>query len=350
MYNYAIIVVHKGNPDYLHTCLKQAHFSNPNSRIILLGDESNKNCLPFVEWYDINDFTNQAKKFESIYRHMSVNAEEYERFALSKWFSINEFMIAQKLEKVFINDSDVLIYTDFSQDKEHYNEIKDYDLTVSNPYGQETMFFHSQKALQGFCDYIISVYEDEKIMSDLAQIYASVDFCRIYKNQPKVENKGLMYKEQDFELAPVSDMTMIRWYTADTKSLKYFDYANNDVDNKLVLTSMQEPEYVKMGDIINIIFVDKKPFAYNKNMGRFVQLHTLHFQGSRKQLMPKYATFDKDDQWEQPAFDCRDIAYIFGLKIPEQKPKFNLRNSIIKLFCCLIPIKKLRRKIRGRLI
>lgn len=331
-----ILIVHKGNQEYLHICLKQAHYSNPNSRIILLGDESNKNCLPFVEWYNVHDYYTHASKFEKIYRHFSCNPFEYERFAFSRWFAINDFMKEQHLEQLFVNDSDVLIFTDFEKDVEHNIAMKNYDFIRAMPGDQHSIFFYSQDVLQKFCNYIMSIFENEQLMNKLAEMVNMPDWCAIPKNIKRVQNPdALLINNWDFAANPLSDMTVQYWFIQDNKSIKYFDYATNDVAGRLINTQMEDDKYICMGRIINVVYINGLPFAYNKRLNKLVQLHTMHFQGWKKELMGTFATYDKPKEYKKPVFTLSELVDIYYMPNIGKK-KLNLlqklRIEIILLF------------------
>ena len=113
---YPIIVLHQGNHDYLRICLEQAKFTNPNSRIILLGDKKAQSVAPdYVEFYDTKDYFNTAKEFSKVYKHHSTNYYEFELFCIQRWFIVNEFIQKNNIEYFLHLDSDVLLYADFEK-------------------------------------------------------------------------------------------------------------------------------------------------------------------------------------------------------------------------------------------
>ena len=101
MESYPIIVLHKGSSDYLKICLAQAKFSNPNSRIILLGDETNETLAKQVgaEHYLICNYFSKALEFEKIYKHYSTNSYNFELFCFQRWFVVDEFINSEGLDK-----------------------------------------------------------------------------------------------------------------------------------------------------------------------------------------------------------------------------------------------------------
>ena len=156
---YPIIVLHRGANDYLRVCLSQAKFSNPNSRVILLGDESNVNIAKEagVEHYLINDYFKQAQEFQKIYRHYSTNPYDFELFCFQWWFVIGEFIEKNNIDKFLHIDSDVLLYADFSQEHAFLDYINYYVLTYSHA-SAHSSFFNNSRALGEFCSFFSEVF------------------------------------------------------------------------------------------------------------------------------------------------------------------------------------------------
>lgn len=242
-------------------------------------------------------------------------------------------MKEKQIEKILIMDSDVLVFTDFEKDEAHNLAMKKYDFTVSTHGGQETMFFNSQNALQGFCDYIMGIFKDDEIMKELTRISNHPDFCIAAEGKEETNNEDSLYmKSWDFKVAPLSDMTALCWYLNDNPNLNYFDYCY-DIDNKVVNMSMDFRAFLRAGALVAVVYKNKLPFAYDMWLNKFVQLHTMHFQGWKKELMANYATYDKDENFSQPVFTEKQICKIYGIeKKEEQEAKQKPKSFIFKLF------------------
>ena len=213
---YPIIVLHKGSSDYLKICLAQAKFSNPNSRIILLGDETNETLAKQVgaEHYLICNYFSKAQEFAKIYKHYSTNPYDYELFCFQRWFVVDEFINSEGLDKFLHIDSDVLLYADFSKELEFIDFINNYDLTYSHV-SAHTSFFNSRRALCEFCNFIFEIFSDD---SFVAQFEKSPDNDKIY------------FKQGSFELdttKPLSDMTLVYFFTK-LNRLKCLDFTKVD--------------------------------------------------------------------------------------------------------------------------
>lgn len=344
MESYPIIVLHKGSSDYLKICLAQAKFSNPNSRIILLGDETNETLAKQVgaEHYLICNYFSKAHEFEKIYKHYSTNSYDFELFCFQRWFVIEEFVNSEGIDRFLHIDSDVLLYTDFSKEFEFIDFIKNYDLT--HPYASaHTSFFNNKSALCEFCNFIFEIFSDD---SFVAQFEKSPDNDKIY------------FKQGELELSlikPLSDMTLIYFFTK-LNRVKCLDTSNTDfaggfINSNFTCASMGCAPF---GSVSYTVFDAKNNPYFLKpggDMPKLIRMYSIHFQGWKKGLMSKYCTFDKKEQIKQINYSNEDLERIFSIKINKQKPQKRslgrILSNIIEIF---VPSRKLRTKIREKLV
>ena len=162
--NYNFIFIHKGNQDYFKTALKQAKKTNPESKIIVIGDSYDKK-IKGVDFYDINSFN---LSFSKIYKHYSKNQYNFELFCFQRWFILKEFMINSKLDFVFACDSDLMIFEDLSK---YINIYKKYLAGICMCEYQENyrwsasghISFWTLEGIIKFCDFLIEYYTTDKI-------------------------------------------------------------------------------------------------------------------------------------------------------------------------------------------
>ena len=344
MESYPIIVLHKGSSDYLKICLAQAKFSNPNSRIILLGDETNETLAKQAgaEHYLICNYFSKAHEFEKIYKHYSTNSYDFELFCFQRWFVIEEFVNSEGIDRFLHIDSDVLLYADFSKELEFIDFINNYDLTYSHV-SAHTSFFNSRRALCEFCNFIFEIFSDD---SFVAQFEKSPDNDKIY------------FKQGELELSlikPLSDMTLIYFFTKlnrvkclDTSST---DFAGGFINTNFTCASMGCAPF---GSVSYTVFDAKNNPYFLKpggDMPKLIRMYSIHFQGWKKGLMSKYCTFDKKEQIKQINYSNEDLERIFSIKINKPKPQKRslgrILSNIIEIF---VPSRKLRTKIREKLV
>lgn len=114
-----IIFIHKGDSFYLKYALESAKKFNPNSKIILLGD--NVTIYPdFVEYYEIKEFDKYSSFLDKNYFHLNVSNPEIEMFCIKRWLVLLDFMEKQKLKKFFTCDSDVLLFQNITEDSKNF--------------------------------------------------------------------------------------------------------------------------------------------------------------------------------------------------------------------------------------
>ena len=344
MESYPIIVLHKGSSDYLKICLTQAKFSNPNSRIILLGDETNETLAKQVgaEHYLICNYFSKALEFEKIYKHYSTNSYNFELFCFQRWFVVDEFINSEGLDKFLHIDSDVLLYADFSKELEFIDFINNYDLTYSDA-SAHTSFFNSRRALCEFCNFIFEIFSDDSFVAQ-------------FENNP--DNDKIYFKQGELELSlikPLSDMTLIYFFTKlnrvkclDTSST---DFAGGFINTNFTCASMGCAPF---GSVSYTVFDAKNNPYFLKpggDMPKLIRMYSIHFQGWKKGLMSKYCTFDKKEQIKQINYSNEDLERIFSIKINKQKPQKRslgrILSNIIEIF---VPSRKLRTKIREKLV
>ena len=272
-----IVFIHTGYSDYMEYSLRQAKHTNPDSEIILLGDESN-NRFHFVTHVNIKDYFNGAAEFAKIYKHYSTNPYNYELFCFQRWFILRDFLTVNKLKEVFVCDTDVLIYTDIGKIlKKSYKNIEFGCLSDNKKkcYNAAISFWKDKK-LTKFCQNIFS-------------LYSNINGLKLIKNKwievKKSKNPGSF-----------SDMDAVKNFTDKyidkNKFVNFCKNTNNSVfDNDInSMNCFKSDEYKFRLGIKNIFFKEKKPFCYNLLEKRNIRFNCLHMQGPAKYLISKFYT------------------------------------------------------------
>jgi len=275
----AIVFVHKGNPCYLKYALNNAKKSNPNSDIILIGDESNKNTIARLggRHYRIADYFFAAKEFEKIYIYQSTNSYDFELFCFQRWFIIKDFVESNDIKHFIACDSDVLIYDDLSN-YFNYSEWKSDYLNVIDRWGPQCVYF-TKESVVNFCNYIKNEYTNREKLKRMKQNWQN----NLQNNLP----------------GGISDMTVFSNYGIDfpekfknlygvTKCKEngclFYDAANYELFNKVLF----KHKIVRHMTIAKIQFSNHIPFVLG-NDGMCYKCPIIHFQGPYKGLMCKYS-------------------------------------------------------------
>ena len=170
-----IIFFHKGNQDFIKYPLWKAKEENPNSRVILLGDQSNKwlGSDGTIEWHDYSLYKEQAQnELVRVYEHYSTNLAHYELICIARWFIISDFMKREKLNSAFIADTDVLLYCNVSEENEKY--FKNYRCTLTNNTSAGISFINDVEVLSDYCKFVLDCYSGrDKFHLDKAESHYS---------------------------------------------------------------------------------------------------------------------------------------------------------------------------------
>lgn len=277
--------MHFGDSDYLQYSLMQAKRSNPDSDIILIGDESN-NKYSFIKHVSRFD-SSSGQEFAKLYQHLSFNSYEYELFCIQRWFILRDYMAKHGISRCYHQDSDVMLYADISTEK-----VADFDFAFCGGISGGISFINNFDALDDFCNFITSFYTVETLTEELKKIYQMV-----IKHVP---NGG------------ICDMIFINLYcTSRQHPERIFDLSiieNNAVfDLNINLINEYEQWYERK----KIYFTTNGVLCKNLSLNTFIKFKALHFQGEAKIFMKYFVqktpdeciipfTFDYSScQWQQ---------------------------------------------------
>ena len=158
-----IIFIHYGDSDYLKYTLRSTKIFNSNSRVILLGDESNQYCTYLgIEHFYFKDYgkSPEMRLFEKVYRFIAGSEHgktEWTHFVFKRWFHIFEFIQSHGIEQFWTFDSDNLVLVNL--EKFSVNLSK-YDCTEQCNGICMNGFVNSQKIVKGYIDTINSLFMD----------------------------------------------------------------------------------------------------------------------------------------------------------------------------------------------
>jgi hypothetical protein len=156
-----IIFVHTGYSIPLDACILEARHSNPDARIVLIGNRKfrNKKILTHArcEFFDVEDFQQNSKTFANIYRHSGENPYKYELFCIQRWFIISEFVESQNWnEPILYLDSDALLFVEVNR---VFDRLES-GIALSQKISPAFTFIKQKIYLRHFCDFISKSYVD----------------------------------------------------------------------------------------------------------------------------------------------------------------------------------------------
>lgn len=268
---FPILIVHSGTSPSLEICLRQALKMNPTGRIILLGDAP-ESPYDFVEYHSFlePELYRDVKRFQDLYVHFSSSSSpEWERFCMTRWLVVRNFMQKENLTRCLAMDSDVLLFCEAAQEAERFSSAA---MTFAHWNAKENLihccFIQNRQALESFTQYLFDVYETPEILE------------RVKENSRK-KNHHLR----------VSDMTLFYdWSVHSPFSFAFFeDYYLEGIffDSCIDFTKdFQSVSYFPgvFRRFKKIFWKDGIPYAVLKS-GQKAPMKAIHYHGGLKFLM-----------------------------------------------------------------
>jgi hypothetical protein len=270
--NIPLIFIHQGYSDYLNYTLRQAHFSNPNAEIILIGDEFNDK-FDFVKHYSIVDYQKNADIFAGIYQHMSFNAHCFELICFKRWFILEDFMMRRRLQGAFVFDTDVMIYSNLAGMAADLLDLGNNGFAGT---GESSLsphvIFWQINTLSSFNQFLLGSYSTPEVMekyqhkwsrhvnNNLAGGICDMTALCLFNQAVHVQHQDLLKIENN----------------------AVFDHNINESNN------LSGNEFVKAYGQKLIAWHGNQPYGIRKSDNREIRFHALHLQGHAKLLLDKY--------------------------------------------------------------
>lgn len=254
-----IIFIHRGDSFYLSHTVAQARSSNPESRLILLGDRSNSFYLG-VEHHRYEDYFDEAREFAKLFTYEYFPNYQYPwiLFCHQKYFTLRDFVREQGIEKFLLIDSDVMIYERLEPYLQYY---RDYRMTVS-----------ASTAEPAAAQAAFAVVNDSSAIGDLCQTYK-----KLYRESPEELQTSF---GTDFFTEMLGLAILLR---DPAKRIKNTFEPNSDfvINHNL----LNDPRFEKEGEFAAIFWQDDGPMFRENSTGRLRKSPVIHFHGHAKKLM-----------------------------------------------------------------
>lgn len=162
--NVTIIVVHRGNQEYLRDALRCAR--KAGNSVVLIGDQTNSEDVQWVNYLSCR--SDAYDEFAKIYEHMSSNPYKFELICFERYFLTYSYMKQNHLSDCVMMDSDVCLYEKITK-----NLFCEVDLAISIP-EQKTQYtmsasahfsYWTLKAMEAMLEYLIWAYKNK--LSDI---------------------------------------------------------------------------------------------------------------------------------------------------------------------------------------
>ncbi len=165
-----IIFCHYGNSPYLYYTLKQVKLTNPQNRIILLGDEKNAIVAKKakVEHHRFQDYdaSDEITVFDKVYKHIAGvkhKKEFWTKFVFKRWFYIHNFINKNSIDAFWHFDSDNMILSDLNKQEEKF---KDFHCTEQCNGICMNGYISSSKVVHGYVNKINELFTDEAYLNE----------------------------------------------------------------------------------------------------------------------------------------------------------------------------------------
>ena len=263
---FPIIFIHSRNNDYLPLSLWKAKQTNPGGDIILLGDGQNAHFSFLVRHVHSSKYRKRADAFAKKFVNFSTNPSDFERICLERWLILEEFLLAEGIEKCLYIDSDVLLFDEIESDAKRFSS---FGMTVAGISGH-TNFISRVSALSDFCRWIEAAYQGPQ----------SIDLLR---------EKYALFR-QSHAAGGISDMTFFTEFR-EVNPGEVLDIGQ-PLDNKLFDITITYTNGLKSeGGIKKISWKHGKPFVESES-NSMIEMRSLHFQGESKKWMKQMARIE----------------------------------------------------------
>jgi hypothetical protein len=278
MKGFPIVFLHNKKSNFLLPAIYQAKRSNPTSPIYIISSVDAKSFYqPHANFINIDDFFNEARDFEKIYKHLNSNSYAFELICIQRWYVLNEFMKKMQFDKILVLDSDCLLYLDVSTD---WNRLEGYDFGLINILCPAVTYICSQSSLQKFCNYVNEEYT------------------------VNLENTVNSYKERFIDtgnIGGICDMTHFSTFHTKFNTIYDLSRIENDttydisirdsINTNAIDITPEEAAGYKMNSkngFKSIYWEKGIPYCKLNATNRAIQFKSLHFQGIAKVEMPYY--------------------------------------------------------------
>ena len=247
--------------------------ASKNNDVFLLGDEGNKEFCK-GEFIPFERYSSGYKEFEELYTHLSTNDPEIEKFCISRWFILRDFMHDNNIEMVFHVDWDVLCFANITKDSHRFKHL---DCAISGRTSGNQAFF-SREGITKICDYILKLYKDKNGF-DFQRIAIGYHLRQHYKLNGGVCDMNFLEHYARFVAHhAVGELSLVSSNPDD-----YFYELHMGVAEGF------ETEHGPQGRLKKVYkFINGIPYSKHLRTGRDIPFATVHFQGPNKPLIEKF--------------------------------------------------------------
>lgn len=292
--NIPVFFTHYGNP-YVEIAVRQAQ--QYNSRVVLLGDEFSE--ITNVEYYPYQQYANQKTlHMVSVYQHMHTNPNvAHRRYGYLRFFHVLNFMKDHQLQRIFLGDSDLLLYTDVTKIADAWgtHEVL-LCIPLNQPEYRWSVSAHASywtyERLSTFCDFVLQMYTTN---TGLQRLQEKWQWHQDTNTPGGICSMTLLYLF--CQQYPKLVGNLLRPTGLPSHA---FDLSINTAENLYLdeYEAIQHPD-APHGKFKQIEWKDQQPYGYNLRLQQTVHFDGLHYQGGAKSVYGYGAWAFEEEKDEQ---------------------------------------------------
>ena len=172
MSDVVLIFSHYGYSAYLEYSLACARKTNPDARLILLGDKFNADVAKRHGWehYLFESFESEFHpRFLKVFRHIqgvkhdpTRNGRDWLKYVFERWLFIDAFITSRSIDRFWHFDSDTMVLQDLRQ---YETDLvwADFSVQCNNTCLNGIV---SSDVVSEYCEHICSLFEDIEFLSE----------------------------------------------------------------------------------------------------------------------------------------------------------------------------------------
>jgi hypothetical protein len=260
-----VIFIHIGYQNYLEYTVKKSLEKN---NVIYISDTNLPFKNPNLKFEKIEDFSDGFDEFGKNYVHLNTTPFSYELFCYKRWFVLKNYMLKNNIDVVFYVDSDVLLFTNVTDE---WEKFKNYDFTLLHR-SAATSSFITLRGIKNFCDFLVKSYSDKNSYQfrKMESHFRVRQSCNLPGGVCDMTALEIFHYNDDDGGGPGRVGEMMQIISNST-----YDHNINTPDN----------DYEYENNIKKIEIIEKKPFVFNKKLNKKIEFKCLHFQGNSKNLI-----------------------------------------------------------------
>jgi hypothetical protein len=149
------------NPHVLPVSVQSIRKSTPSIDVVVVGD--NRDIEKFgAKFVHFKDYYKTAARFEKVYVHGGNLPEEWQRFTITRWLILADYVEKSKIkEPIFTCDHDVISFADWTKEGYRYKDADyTYSLVDNFHYSACEGFVNNANVLRAFSEFIIKYFQD----------------------------------------------------------------------------------------------------------------------------------------------------------------------------------------------